>query len=128
MFVDAQAGCRGVEDLLLHEAGDYKIYWRGLIYSPGVSAGLPCVARLAGELQHRTLEQLASELRGCFLLLVRHQPSGVCQVLVDNSGLYQVFYSDQGISGSFSIWRSFRDSLHPEPAPKLWSSSSTSEI
>jgi hypothetical protein len=112
MLVDAQAGCRGVEDLLLHEAGDYKIYWRGFIYSPGVPAGLPCIARLAGELQHRMLEQLASELRGCFMLLVRHQPSGVCQVLIDNSGLYQVFYSDHGISASFLELASF-DGLAP---------------
>lgn len=107
MLINAKARYSGVEDLHCHETASHRIYWKGLIHKVGFPAGLACVTSLAKDLQNRGLEHLSSDLRGCFFLLVQDKASGTCSVLVDNSGLYQVFYSDQGVSSSFLELASF---------------------
>jgi hypothetical protein len=101
MFVDSKANCTGTDDFESFETQDLRIYWRGLIYGNGVSAGLPCVTKLAGDLHQRNLQQLANGLRGSFLLAIQNKVSGEFQILVDNSGLYHAFYSAAGFSTSF---------------------------
>ena len=108
MLIDANADYRGTDDFYSHETSAYKIYWRGFIYTPGSQAGLACIAKLAADLQGRSLDKIAADLRGCFLLLVHEKVSGTCYVLVDNSGLYQAFYSDKAISSSFLDLASFQ--------------------
>lgn len=106
MFVD-RANVTGTDDFQRFETSEHRIYWRGLVYSNGVSAGLPCITKLASDMHNRDLPQLAPALRGAYLLLVQNKQSGSCYVLVDNSGLYHVFYSDTAISTSFLGLSSF---------------------
>jgi asparagine synthetase B (glutamine-hydrolysing) len=107
MFIDAKDNHRGTDGFRFHETNQYRISWHGLIYTPGHPAGVPCVAKLAADLQSRRLEQIATDLRGCFCLVVHDKLSETSYALVDNSGLYQCFYSDQAISSSFLDLASF---------------------
>ncbi len=101
MLIDSKANCSGADNLEHYETQDHRIYWRGLVYSSGVAAGLATVTKLASGLRDHNLQQLAPSLRGSFLLMVQDKLSGDSFVLVDNSGLYHAFYSDAGISTSF---------------------------
>ncbi|MGH9503933.1 MAG: hypothetical protein ACRD20_13870 [Terriglobales bacterium] len=118
MFIDRKAHCNGADDFERFESADYRIYWRGLLYSSGVSAGLPCITKLAVDLRLHNLQQLAPALRGSFLLIVQEKQSEDFFVLVDNSGLYHAFYSDAGFSTSFLDLAAFQglgaDDLDPE--------------
>ena len=101
MFIDRRANCNDTNDFERLETADYRIYWRGLVYSKGISAGLQCITKLASDLRHQDLQQLAVELRGSFLLVVENKLSDDFMILVDNSGLYHAFYSEAGFSTSF---------------------------
>lgn len=101
MFIDARANYRASDDLECFESQEHKIYWRGLLYRSGVASGLDSVTKLAADLTNHTLQDLASGLRGSFLLVVHCKRSGDYYVLVDNSGLFHVHYSESAISTSF---------------------------
>jgi len=124
MFIDTKANYTGIGDFQVFETQAYKIYWRGLIYSSGVSSGLPCITKLAADLHNRNLSQLAAALRGSYLLLVHDKLSGTCYVCVDNSGLYHAFYSSVGISTSFLGLASFQglgqNDLDPKTVVELF--------
>lgn len=101
MFIDSRANRTGTDDFECLETAGHRIYWRGLVYSSGVLAGLASVTKLAADLSSQDLQRLAPAIRGSYLLLVEDKRSGDSFVLVDNSGLYHAFYSDAAISTSF---------------------------
>lgn len=101
MFIDDSGNCTEADDCERFENATHRIYWRGLVYSNGVSAGLPCIVKLASDLQTQSLRDLAPALRGSFLLALQEKRTGNFFVFVDNAGLYHAFYSDAGFSTSF---------------------------
>ena len=123
MFIDNRANWTGTDDFEHFESLEHRIYWRGLVYSSGVSSGLPSIHKLATDLRDHDLQQLAPALRGSFLLLVQNKVSGDFFVLVDNSGLYHAFYSDGGVSTSSLDLATFHGlrtaDLDPEFAEKF---------
>ncbi len=108
MFIDSAAKYQGTEGLRCVETVDYKIYWLGFVYSRGIAAGRACIDRLATDLQNHSLEYLAATLWGAYLILVHNKRTDHCYVLVDNSGLFHAFYSDNGVSTSFLELAAFK--------------------
>ncbi len=118
MFINSIANCTGTDDFECFESTDHRIYWRGLVYSSGVSSGLPSITKLSSDLRNHDPQQLAPALKGAFVLLVQDKRSGDAFVLVDNSGLYHVFCSDAGISTSFLDLATFQGLRTPDLDPE----------
>ncbi len=83
------------------EDNDYRVYWEGLLFVNGVLSGEESIKSFLKELRKTDIRESCRTLKGIFFILVEEKTTGDHYAFVDNSGLYQAFYTDNNISNSF---------------------------
>lgn len=85
----------------MFSTADYNCYWEGLLFINGVSCGSESLKVFMSEIHSVGIRQACRHLKGIYFLLVEKKASGELYAFVDNSGLFQAFFSDKTISKSF---------------------------
>lgn len=85
----------------LYEDGDYRIYWEGLVFISGVPSGQESVRAFTRAISTDGIQNACLLLRGIFFIIVETKTKGDLYAFVDNSGLYQAFYTGNVLSTSF---------------------------
>lgn len=83
------------------ETPHHVVFWIGHIYMDGLVSGRPTIERLARDLLQRSLPAIAAELRGVFGLLIFDKLAHTWAAMVDNAGMYKLYYDAHGICSSF---------------------------
>lgn len=85
----------------LWEDGDYRVYWEGLVFVNGVLSGSESIKAFVKELRRSQIDDAVRVLKGVYFLVIEDKASGDCYAFVDNSGMYQAFFTKGMISNSF---------------------------
>ena len=83
------------------ENEDFHVYWEGLVFINGILSGKESIERFMRELKTKSIKDACSLLKGIYFISVKDKTSGDICAFVDNSGLYQAFYTKKSISTSF---------------------------
>lgn len=83
------------------DCNNYSLYFKGLVFLPGLPAGEPSLKALVERMAQTPLKSLATQLRGVYGLIVVNQANQTAIAVNDNFGLYKLYYDDDTISGSF---------------------------
>ena len=83
------------------ETQEHKFWWKGLVFVHSIPCGTDSLERFSKEISRSGIQDAVNCLKGNFLLVVEDKKSGVYYSFVDNSSLFQAFYSDTSISTSF---------------------------
>lgn len=83
------------------EDNNYRFYWEGLIFIKGIPSGIESLELFSDILNNTGIEKACSSLSGVFFLTIYDKDDEKYYSLVDNSGLFQAFYSEGHISTSF---------------------------
>ncbi len=83
------------------EDAEFRAYWEGLIFIPGIESGSDSVRAFLDLVRVSGVTGPVRRLRGTFFLAVVEKKTGDLFALVDNSGLYQAFYRGPLLSSSF---------------------------
>ena len=94
------------------DCGELSCCFKGLVFLPGEAAGEPTMRALADRLATQPLSQCGAELKGTFGLVIIDRRDDSAQAMVDQSGLYKMFYDDAVISASFRQLVERRGSAH----------------
>lgn len=80
---------------------EFRVYWEGLVFINGILSGVESVKKLVHEIARRGIKDACRLLKGIFFIFIEQKATGDCYAFVDNSGLYQAFYTQDIISTSF---------------------------
>lgn len=80
---------------------NYTIYWEGLVFINGILSGAESINIFIKEIRKVGVENACCLLKGIFFILIKEKESNDFYAFVDNSGLYQAFYTNEFISTSF---------------------------
>lgn len=83
------------------EDNEYSVYWEGLVFVNGFLSGIESVKAFVSEARTKGIQDAVRILRGIFFISMKIKESGEIYAFVDNSGLYQAFYTENTISTSF---------------------------
>lgn len=83
------------------EDDEYRVQWEGLVFIDGILSGRPSIKVFVDELRRAGIYCSSLLLKGTFFAVVESRVTGDIYAFVDNSGLYQAFYSADRISTSF---------------------------
>ena len=78
----------------------YFVAWKGAVYERGFRLGRPTVDRLIARLSSQPLSTLRRSLHGVFALFVFNKQASEWSVLVDNAGLYKIYFDGDSVSTS----------------------------
>lgn len=79
---------------------DFTVYWRGFAYEDGLPAGAPSIEKFAAEAT-TDLPAASVHLKGNYFVAAVDNRTGDRYAFVDQSALFQAFYSSRLISTSF---------------------------
>jgi len=80
---------------------NYSFYWEGIIFIKGVPSGVDSIKKFSNIMAEMGIEKACRFLSGVFFLVIQNKTDDRYYSLVDNSGLFQAFYSNTHISTSF---------------------------
>lgn len=80
---------------------NYSFYWEGIIFIKGVPSGVDSIKKFSNIMAEMGIEKACRFLSGVFFLVIHDKTDDRYYSLVDNSGLFQAFYSNTHISTSF---------------------------
>ncbi|MDA8104272.1 MAG: asparagine synthase-related protein [Nitrospiraceae bacterium] len=83
------------------EDREYRVYWEGLAFIEGIPSGGDSMRAFVGRLAKDGIEGASRLLKGIYFIAVERKEGGDLFLFVDNSGLYQAFYTDDSVSTSF---------------------------
>ncbi|WP_085522173.1 hypothetical protein [Tuberibacillus sp. Marseille-P3662] len=83
------------------EVDGFEFYLNGFIYIDGCSPGMASLKKFAEMLRVQSLREAISRLKGNYFLYVVDQQAQRQFAFIDNSGMYESFYSSNHISTSF---------------------------
>lgn len=89
------------ENSSVYEDGEYRIYWEGLVFIPGIPSGLESVSAFLQAISAEGIQDACRFLKGVFFILIETKTKGDLYAFVDNSGLYQAFHAGDILSTSF---------------------------
>jgi asparagine synthetase B (glutamine-hydrolysing) len=92
---------RDLESEQFYESGDYIIGWRGLVYILGISSGRESIIEFEKNLNVEKLEDSINKLKGNYFISIFSKQTNTNYCFIDNSGVFDVFYSFDKISTSF---------------------------
>ena len=75
--------------------------WKGIVFIRGTLAGAPSLEKFSRQAESEGIETAAAALSGMFFLAVLDKRRQRRYCLVDNTGLFQAFYSPSRVSTSF---------------------------
>ncbi|MDA8388825.1 MAG: asparagine synthase-related protein [Nitrospiraceae bacterium] len=79
----------------------YKVYWEGLVFVSGILSGAESVKAFIAGLEKTAIEDACGILKGIYFFIIESKKGGDIHAFIDNSGLYQAFYTSGKISNSF---------------------------
>ena len=83
------------------EDNNYTIFWEGLIFIKGLTPGEESLQRFVEELKKKPLPTAVECLSGVFACIIHDKKEDSYFSFLDNSGLFNLFYSSNYISTSF---------------------------
>ncbi|MEE9379256.1 MAG: hypothetical protein V3V33_14630 [Candidatus Lokiarchaeia archaeon] len=83
------------------EDDDYSIFWEGLIFIKGLAPGEDSLIRFIDDVKKTPLAKTMETLSGVFACLIHDKKKDVIYSFIDNSGLFNLFFSPDFISTSF---------------------------
>lgn len=83
------------------EDNDYRVYWEGLVFISGVLSGKDSIRVFIEELKLTNINNAIHLLKGVYFLMIEDKSTDDFYAFVDNSGMYQAFYTKNMISNSF---------------------------
>jgi len=83
------------------EDEEYIIYWTGFLYWPDTTAGEASVIKVREQMKASHLGEASRKLRGNFLMVVQSKADKTIWAFTDYSGMFQAYYSPDGISPNY---------------------------
>lgn len=83
------------------ENENHAFYWDGIIFIKGELSGIDSIKIFSQDIIMNGIEKACARLSGVFFLVINDKESGIYHSIIDNSGLFQAFYSNIRISTSF---------------------------
>lgn len=78
------------------------IYWKGLIFLPGIEEGNQTISRISELLDTENIRKIAGRLMGTYFLYIYMKRERIDYAMVDNSRMYNAYYSDRSVYTSFT--------------------------
>jgi len=85
----------------IFEDDNYTIFWEGLLFIKGLAPGEESLAKFVEDLKKTSLPSIVENLSGVFACIINDKKNNVVYNFIDNSGLFNLFYSPKFISTSF---------------------------
>jgi len=79
----------------------HDFFWEGIVFVRGILSGSKSLDYFSKVIERQGLESACHTLSGTFFLVVRDKSTGIFNCLIDNSGLFQAYYSKNRVSTSF---------------------------
>lgn len=83
------------------EDESYCVYWEGLVFISGSLSEEESIRVFINELRKVGIKDACSILKGIYFILIEEKKRGKFYAFIDDSGLYQAFYTENLISNSF---------------------------
>lgn len=83
------------------EDDNYTIFWEGLVFIKGLAPGEESLIRFVEDLKKTPLATIIETLSGVFACFIHDKKNNVIYSFIDNSGLFNLYYSPNFISTLF---------------------------
>lgn len=83
------------------EDSNYRIIWKGFVFINGYAPGKESFKVFIKNMRNDDIKSACRTLKGIYFIALRDKSSGTDYFFVDNSGLFQSFYTGDTISTSF---------------------------
>lgn len=99
MLIKIKENTLRADHFQVYRTSDFDYYWDGLLYIPGIGAGLASVEEMAVRFEQKILDY--RDLYGSFTMMIYEKESKTYTIFTDNSNLHCFFYNENYISDSF---------------------------
>ena len=101
MLVSKSGQVVGAEDMMVVDDAHRTIWWRGLLFIPGIPAGQPSLQRFAELIDQQGLPSACDALGGNFSCIVLDKKTASYHAFSDNNRTSNLYYCDDYLSTSF---------------------------